>query len=148
MSDEYAEMMPCTGGIQWGNDQPRSFLNPRGRETNDMQTKEQLEAKRNAAVAEAERLTEAIMAREKYGVKDPFKNGTVLKVEMRYSSSNVTYTYGVIKVASRYWLSGKVQQGIAELEGRRAGWTWENFVAWLAAGDATVWRATGLEQVL
>lgn len=120
-----------------------------------MQTIEQLEAKRNAALAEAERYAEAIAARDRYGVKDPFKNGTVLKVEMRYNSGNTTYTYGVIKIASRYWLSGKVQHdhpnGVSdasEFAGRRAGWTWENFVAWLAAGDATVWRAKELEQVL
>ena len=122
-----------------------------------MQTVADLEAKREAALAEAQRLEEAIKAREAYGDKDPFKNGVVLKVEMRYPPSRTTYTYAVIKIAGRFWLSGRMQVtaggGIAngtvvELDGKRNGWTWDNFVAWLAHGDATVWRATGLEQVL
>jgi len=122
-----------------------------------MQTKEQLQAKAQAAREEAERYEAALAAREVYGDKDLFKNGTIFKVEMRYRSSKATYTYAVIKIAGRYWLTGKVQAGdwiaagqgeALQLEGRRSGWTWENFVAWLAQGDATVWRAKELEQVL
>jgi hypothetical protein len=123
----------------------------------EMQTIEQLQAKAQAAREEAEKLEAAIAARAAYGDKDPFKNGTIFKVEMRYRSSKATYTYAVIKIAGRYWLTGKVQQtrtflGVTddatELEGKRVGWTWDNFVAWLAQGDATVWRAKELEQVL
>ena len=122
-----------------------------------MQTIEQLQAKAQAAREEAERFEAAIAARAAYGEKDPFKNGTIFKVEMRYRTSKATYTYAVIKIAGRYWLTGKVQQArtflgvvedASELEGKRVGWTWDNFVAWLAQGDATVWRAKELEQVL
>src|SRR6185436_2978275 len=120
-----------------------------------MQTKEQLQAKAQAAREEAEKYEAAIAAREAYGDKDPFKNGTIFKVEMRYRGNRATYTYAVIKIAGRYWLTGRVQQpatftdgAASELEGKRTGWTWDNFVAWLAQGDATVWRAKELEQVL
>lgn len=135
----------------------RSFLNPRGTavartERATMQTIDELTAKRDAALAEADKLQAAIKTRESYGTTDVFKNGTLLKVEMRYPPAKTTYTYAVIKVAGRYWLTGKMQQknGVVTVptDGKTAGWTWENFVAWLAQGDATVWRVTDLEQVL
>jgi len=120
-----------------------------------MQTIEQLQAKAQAAREEAEKFEAAIAARAAYGEKDPFKNGTIFKVEMRYRTGKATYTYAVIKIAGRYWLTGRVQKPLvftdgaaSELEGKRTGWTWDNFVAWLAQGDATVWRAKELEQVL
>lgn len=132
---------------------PTLFKLTRGQDK--MQTIEQLQAKAQAAREEAERFEAAIAARAAYGDKDPFKNGTIFKVEMRYRTSKATYTYAVIKIAGRYWLTGRVQKPLvftdgaaSELEGKRTGWTWENFVAWLAQGDATVWRAKELEQVL
>lgn len=128
-----------------------SAVTTKGRET--VKTVEQLKQERADAIAEAERLDRIIAQRDKLG-SDPFKNGNILKVEMRYPPSRTTYTYAVIKIAGRFWLSGKMQSSTPvtslsdEVEGKKIGWTWENFVAWLAQGDASVWQATYLEQVL
>lgn len=122
---------------------------PKKDEDEKMKTINELQAERDAALAEAEKLNAVIEQREKMGT-DPFKNGAILKVEMRYPRSRTTYTYAVIKIAGRFWLTGKMQQrdGVfAELDGKRNGWGWENFIAWLAQGDASVWQAQNLEQI-
>lgn len=101
---------------------------------------------------QAERLERIADQRQKYG-DDPFKNGVVLKIDMRYRETSTargrSYSYSVIKTAGRFWLSGRlIPQNGATAVSPNTGWTWEQFVAWLAQGDATVWRAKGLEQVL
>ena len=119
-----------------------------------MKTVTELQAERDEALARADELSKVIEQRERLG-SDPFKNGSVLKVEMRYPPSRTTYTYAVIKIAGKFWLSGKMQsvpatqitQLGAEYEGKKVGWTWENFIAWLAQGDASVWQAQNLEQI-
>ena len=96
--------------------------------------------------AKAAELENIAAEREKYGA-DPFKNGDVLKVDMRYrTGSRRSFAYGVIKVAGRFYLSGKLGQPSSVAAG--LGWDWEQFVAWLSQGDATVWQAKSLRQVL
>jgi hypothetical protein len=109
-----------------------------------MRTNEQLLAQAKAKREEAEQLERIASERDKYG-EDSFKNGTVLKVDMKYRTGNRSYAYAVIKIAGRFYLSG--QMG-ATTHDANDGMTWDNFVAWLAQGDATVWRAKQLEQVL
>lgn len=119
------------------------------KEDEKMKTINELTAERDEALAKANEIAAVIEQREKMGT-DPFKNGAILKVEMRYPPSRTTYTYAVIKVAGRFWLTGKMQQRdgvLAELDGKRNGWSWENFIAWLAQGDASVWQAQNLEQI-
>jgi hypothetical protein len=96
---------------------------------------------------QAERLEQIAEQRAKYG-EDPFKNGTVFKVDMKYRDSNRSYAYAVIKVGGKFYLSGRMSGPSTIGGGTANGYTWENFVAWLAQGDATVWRARQLEQVL
>jgi hypothetical protein len=127
------------------------FHRPPRQKDKKMKTVQDLQAERDEALARADELAKVIEQREKLGA-DPFKNGSVLKVEMRYPPSRTTYTYAVIKIAGKFWLSGKMQQNTAtnigsEIEGKRVGWTWENFIAWLAQGDASVWQAQNLEQI-
>lgn len=94
---------------------------------------------------QAAKLERIVAEREKYG-DDPFKNGTILKVEMRYrTGSRRSFTYGVVKVGGKFYLSGKLGQPTSVAQG--LGWTWEQFVAWLSQGDATVWQAKSLVQV-
>jgi hypothetical protein len=97
--------------------------------------------------AEAERLEKIVTEREKYGA-DPFKNGTVLKVEMRYrTGSRRSFAYAVVKVAGKFYLTGKLIQARTTDSDAASGFTWEQFVAWLSQGDATVWQAKNLQQV-
>lgn len=116
-----------------------------------MKTNEQLLTEANRLREEAERLETIAEQRNDYGA-DPFKNGTVLKIDMKYRTGRQSYTYGAIKIAGRFYLTGKVQAKPTFLGEDHSdvarGWTWENFVAWLAQGDATVWKAGKLEQVL
>lgn len=115
-----------------------------------MRTDQDLRTQAEELRAEAERLERIVAEREKYG-EDPFKNGTVLKVDMKYRSGNRSYTYAVIKIGGRFYLSGRMmgQSTLTSVNTpTSAGYTWGNFVAWLAQGDATVWRAKSLEQVL
>jgi hypothetical protein len=143
-------------GIQWASDSPTvdeaqqlvSKFNeafPRVKErANKMRTKEQLLADAKAKRDEADQLERIATERDKYGT-DPFKNGTMLRVDMKYRTGNRSYAYAVIKVAGRFYLSGRMG---ATTHDANSGMTWDNFVAWLAQGDATVWRAKQLEQVL
>lgn len=126
------------GGIQWPTEDERQ----------KMKTNNELLSEAENLRLQAERLEQIAAQREKYG-DDPFKNGAVLKVDMKYRDTHRTYAYGVVKTAGRFWLSGRLipQTGVTAVP-INAGWTWEQFVAWLAQGDATVWRARGLEQVL
>jgi hypothetical protein len=97
--------------------------------------------------AEAERLEKIVAEREKYGA-DPFKNGTVLKVEMRYrTGTGRSFAYGVVKVAGKFYLTGKLINANTVGSDAARGFTWEQFVAWLSQGDATVWQAKSLTQV-
>jgi hypothetical protein len=97
--------------------------------------------------AEAERLERIVAEREKYG-EDPFKNGTVLKVEMRYrTGSRRSFAYGVVKVGGKFYLTGKLVNARTTGSDTASGFTWEQFVAWLSQGDATVWQAKSLQQV-
>ena len=122
-----------------------------------MKTMAELEREREAKQRELDELDRRISSRVSYG-DDPFRNGDILKIMMTYppSSKSITqgsYTYVAIKVANRFYLTGKVQrtilnQEMSEIDARRMGWMWEHFVAWLAAGDASVWRVSKLEKVL
>jgi len=115
---------------------------------NPVRATEDILAEAKAMRAEADRLERIASEREKYGV-DPFKNGTVLKVDMRYRTGNRSYSYAVIKAGNRYYLSGRMSGDTITAAGEVSrGMTWDNFVAWLAQGDATVWRARQLERVL
>lgn len=130
------------GGIEFPTSQEKD-------EDEKMKTITELRAEQEEAFERARELEKVIEQREKMGT-DPFKNGAILKVEMRYPPSRTTYTYAVIKIAGRFWLTGKMQQRdgvLAELDGKRNGWSWENFIAWLAHGDASVWQAQNLEQI-
>lgn len=98
--------------------------------------------------AEAERLERIVAERKEFGA-DPFKNGDVLKVEMRYrTGSRRSFAYAVVKVAGKFYLSGRLARAATDGSTSIAsGFTWEQFVAWLAQGDATVWQARALKQV-
>lgn len=171
MGDEY----DAAEAVYW-NSQPRSFLNPRGRvefnaassavtgagvyphycltpevhntpEGTNMQNDQDILTQAEELRAEADRLEKIVAEREKYGV-DPFKNGTVLKVEMRYrTGSRRSFAYGVVKVAGKFYLTGKLIQARTAGSDTASGFTWEQFVAWLSQGDATVWQAKSLQQV-
>jgi hypothetical protein len=125
-------------GIQW----------PTHDERQNMRTSDELRTEAENLRLQAERLEEIAAQRAKYG-EDPFKNGTVLKIDMKYRDTARTYAYGAVKTAGRYWLSGRLipQNGVITAS-INTGWTWEQFVAWLAQGDATVWQAMSLRQVL
>jgi hypothetical protein len=112
-----------------------------------MRTNDELIAEAENLRQQAERLEEIADQRGKYGT-DPFKNGTVLKVDMKYRTGNRSYAYAVVKVGGRFYLSGRMSGPSTISEPTGAGYSWDNFVAWLAQGDATVWQATGLKQVL
>jgi hypothetical protein len=142
------------GGIQFPTREEASHLVEKFNETfprvkemgQRMRTTEEILAEAEEHRLQAERLEQIAEQRAKYG-EDPFKNGTVLKIEMKYRTGRMSYTYGVIKIGGKFYFSGKM--GNAAEEGQRAtGKTWEQFVAWLSQGDATVWRARSLEQVL
>jgi len=97
--------------------------------------------------AEADRLEKIVAEREKYGA-DPFKNGDVLKVDMRYrTGSRRSFAYGVVKVAGKFYLTGRLVNANTNGSDTARGFTWEQFVAWLSQGDATVWQARALKQV-
>lgn len=118
-----------------------------------MRTREQLEREREARQRELDELDRRIAARDGYG-DDPFKNGDIIKVIMTYPPTDAkAYTYAVVKAAGLFYLTGRVQRTslnaeLSEIDGRRTGWKWDQFVAWLAAGDASVWRASKLERIL
>lgn len=95
---------------------------------------------------QAAKLEKIAAEREKYG-EDPFKNGTVLKVEMKYRTSPRSFTYGVVKGGGKFYLTGKLVNARTTGSDTAAGFTWEQFVAWLSQGDATVWQAKNLQQV-
>lgn len=113
---------------------------------NHMRSTEDILAEATAMREEAERLERMAEEREKYGA-DPFKNGTMLKVDMKYRTGNRSYAYAVIKIAGKFYLSGRLGSNMS-VDTRTGGMTWENFVAWLSQGDATVWQAGSLKQVL
>lgn len=97
--------------------------------------------------AEADRLEKIVAEREKYG-DDPFKNGSVLKVDMRYrTGSRRSFAYAVIKVGGKFYLTGKLVNARTSGSDTASGFTWEQFVAWLSQGDATVWQAGSLKQI-
>lgn len=132
------------GGIQFPTEDERTR----------MKTSDDLLTEAENLRQQAERLEQIAEQRARYG-EDLFKNGTVLKVDMKYrdekTSRSRSYTYAVVKTAGRYWLSGRFFPMPATSVAPpppSAGWTWEQFVAWLAQGDATVWQAKGLQQVL
>lgn len=141
LQDAYQALSIQRGGIQF----------PTENERTTMKTNEQLLTEAEQLREQALHLERVAAERENYGA-DPFKNGTVLKVDMKYRSGNRSYAYAVIKIGGRFYLSGRMgtgSNGSITSDGRAAsGMTWDNFVAWLAQGDATVWRAKGLEQVL
>lgn len=95
---------------------------------------------------QAARLEKIAAERDKYG-EDPFKNGTVLKVDMKYRTSPRSFAYGVVKVGGKFYLTGKLVNAHTTGSDTAAGFTWEQFVAWLSQGDATVWQAKNLQQV-
>lgn len=138
-SDPYSVMYPMIsvprGGIQFPTEEKRQR----------MRTNDELLSEAENLRLQAERLEAIAEQRGRYGA-DPFKNGTVLKVDMKYRTGNRSYAYAVIKVGGKFYLSGRMAGDQAT--GSSAGYTWDNFVAWLAQGDATVWQATGLRQVL
>jgi hypothetical protein len=112
----------------------------------------ELERERETKQRELDELDRRINTRTAYG-DDPFRNGDILKVMMTYPSGGGSYTYVALKAAGRFYLTGKIQrtilnQEMSETDARRMGWTWEQLVAWLAAGDASVWRVSKLEKVL
>lgn len=117
----------------------------------DMRTSEDLLTEAENLQQQAARLVEIAEQRGKYGA-DPFKNGTVMKVDMKYRTGTRSYAYAVIKIGGKFYLSGRMGVGsdvnVVATANSSRGYTWENFVAWLAQGDATVWQATGLKQVL
>lgn len=110
-------------------------------EETDMRTNDAILAEAQELRDKAELLEKIATEREKYGA-DPFKNGTVLKVDMKYRTSNRSYAYSVIKIAGRFYISGKMN-GSED----NNGLSWDSFVAWLAQGDATVWQAGTLKRV-
>jgi len=118
-----------------------------------MRTNEDLITEAENLRQQAERLEEIAAQRERYG-EDPFRNGTVLKVDMKYRTGNRSYAYAVIKVGGKFYLSGRMSGpstmdlNVITTADHSRGYTWEQFVAWLAQGDATVWQASGLKQVL
>lgn len=139
------ELMPNIsikrGGIQF----------PTQEERQRMRTSEDLITEAENLRQQAERLEEIASQRSKYG-EDPFKNGTVLKIDMKYRTGTRSYAYAVIKVGGHFYLSGRMStaagaDAVATGDAAR-GFTWEQFVAWLAQGDATVWQAKSLTQVL
>lgn len=95
---------------------------------------------------QAAQLEKIARERDKYG-DDPFKNGTVLKVDMKYRTSPRSFAYGVVKVGGKFYLTGKLVNAHTTGSDTAAGFTWEQFVAWLSQGDATVWQAKSLQQV-
>lgn len=116
-----------------------------------MKTMAELEREREAKQRELDELDRRINTRTAYG-DDPFRNGDILKIMMTYPSGGGSYTYACVKARGRFYLTGRVQAkrtfigpDFTDIEN---GWTWEHFVAWLAAGDASVWRVSKLEKVL
>jgi len=141
-SIDIPEIQVNRGGIRW----------PTQDEGEMMRTSQDLITEAENLRQQAERLEAIAEQRAKYG-EDPFKNGTVLKVDMKYRTGNRSYAYAVIKVGGRFYLSGRMSaigtgSSMPATSDASRGLTWENFVAWLAQGDATVWRARSLEQVL
>jgi hypothetical protein len=146
------------GGIQWPHiDESRNFVEKIAplwqikQEGQRMRATEDILAEAQSMRDEAARLEAIAEQRSKYG-DDPFKNGTVLKVDMKYRTGNRSYAYAVIKVGGKFYLSGRMGVGgdvnvVATADSSR-GYTWDNFVAWLSQGDATVWQAGSLKQVL
>ena len=122
------------------------IMYPVVREKQSVRSTEDILAEATAMREEAERLERMAEEREKYGA-DPFKNGTMLKVDMKYRTGNRSYAYAVIKIAGKFYLSGRIGSNMS-VDTKTGGMTWDNFVAWLAQGDATVWQASGLRQVL
>lgn len=122
----------------------------------NMKTNEQLMAERDALLLKAAELEKRVTQRETYG-EDPFKNGDMLKIMITYGTSDVSYTYAGIKIRNRFYLSGKVQSQRTFLNPRgvaddstpplNVGWTYDHLVAWLAAGDASVWIVEKLKKV-
>lgn len=110
-----------------------------------MKTSEELISEAENLRLQAARLEEIAEQRAKYG-EDPFKNGTVLIIDMKYRGSRRSFKYAALKIGGGYFLTGKV--GAGHTHPGADGMTWTNLVAWLAQGDATVWRAKSLEQVL
>lgn len=144
------EIQTTRGGIQFPTYESPVLHVTKGNDK--MRTSEDLLSEAENLRLQAERLEQIADQRAKYG-DDPFKNGAVLKIDMKYREEGRargrSYSYSVIKTAGRFWLSGRLipQNGVTAVS-PNTGWTWEQFVAWLAQGDATVWRAKGLEQVL
>jgi hypothetical protein len=143
---EYPQYSVRRGGIQFPTQDTLEASADTGEK---MKTNTQLATEAEQLRAEAERLEQILAAREEYG-DDPFKNGAVLKVDMKYRGTTRSYAYAVIKTAGKFWLSGKLARtGVATAEDAQpTGMTWEQFVGWLSQGDATVWQAGGLRQVL
>lgn len=122
------------GGIRW----------PTNDERTQMRKTEDILAEAENLRQQAERLEQIAEERGKYDT-DPFKNGTVLKIDMKYRTGNRSYSYAAIKIGGRFYLTGKMGGVLAPLT---QGKTWDEFVSWLAQGDATVWQARSLQQVL
>lgn len=122
---------------------------PKLKEYAEMKQNEDILAEAQKLRDQAEELERRVAQREKYGA-DPFKNGEILKVEMKYRGTRITYTYAVVKTAGRFWLTGKLmgREAIESGSPVTSGWTWDHFVAWLAQADASVWRAERLSKVL
>lgn len=116
-----------------------------------MRSNEDILAQAQSMREEADELERRVAERGRYGA-DPFKNGTVLKVDMKYRTGIRSYAYAVIKIGGKFYLSGKMgvsgDHNVVATADSSRGYTWDNFVAWLAQGDATVWQATNLKQVL
>ena len=121
----------------------------------NMKTMADLEREREAKQRELNELDRRINTRTAYG-DDPFRNGDILKIMMTYPSGGGSYTYAAVKARGRYFLTGRVQgkrafvglEDYSDDSDVENGWTWEHFVAWLAIGDASVWRVSKLEKVL
>lgn len=111
---------------------------------NDMRSTEDILAEAQAARDEAARLEAIVEQREKLG-SDPFKNGSVLKIDMKYRTGNRSYAYAVVKIGGKFYFSGKMG---AVTNVTEQGKSWDEFVAWLSQGDATVWQAKSLQRVL
>lgn len=154
--DEYS-LMPALsinrGGIQFSAASPsvtgagQHFVDTATTKgSNDMRNTQDLLTEAEELRDQAAQLEKIAAEREKYG-EDPFKNGTVLKVDMKYRTSVRSFAYGVVKVGGKFYLTGKLVNANTNGSDVARGFTWEQFVAWLSQGDATVWQAKNLQQV-
>jgi hypothetical protein len=119
--------------------------------TMPVKTKDELARERDRLAAELAQVDERIKSRDRFG-HDPFLNGDMLKIQITFPGGGGTYTYAAVKARGRYFLTGRIQStrtflGADDTAVTR-GWTYDQFVAWLAsADDARVWRVAKVERI-